>query len=146
MTRTSLIAIIPLAVLLCSGSAIAQITPIGLWKVIDDDTKQPLSQVRISAEKGTLSGKIEKLLDTSRPHPTCSKCTDERKGQAMLGMTIMRNVKAAGDGTWEGGEILDPNNGKVYRVRLQPLDAGTVLEVRGYIGPFFRNQHWQRVE
>jgi len=64
----------------------------------------------------------------------------------MLGMTIMRNVRAADDGLWEGDEVLDPNNGKVYRARLKPLDGGKVLEVRGYLGPFFRNQHWLRVE
>jgi uncharacterized protein (DUF2147 family) len=47
---------------------------------------------------------------------------------------------------WDGGEILDPNNGKTYRVRLTPLDEGKKLEVRGFIGPFYRNQIWVRVE
>jgi uncharacterized protein (DUF2147 family) len=61
-------------------------------------------------------------------------------------MTIIRNVNQGGDGVWAGGDILDPNNGKVYRLRLKPLDGGKKLEVRGYIGPFFRNQQWIRVE
>jgi uncharacterized protein (DUF2147 family) len=47
---------------------------------------------------------------------------------------------------WDGGDITDPDNGKVYRVRLRPVDAGKRLEVRGYVGPFYRTQHWQRVE
>ena len=131
---------------LASAGAFAQVTPVGLWKVIDDETKQPLSYVRIGDVGGVLSGRMEMLLDPSRQDAKCDKCTDERKNQPMLGMTIMRNVKATDDGVWEGGEILDPNNGKVYRVRLKPLDAGKVLEVRGYLGPFFRNQHWLRVE
>jgi len=135
-----------LALMLASGGAFAQATPLGLWKVIDDETKQPLSHVRIGDAGGVLSGRMEKLLDPSRQDAKCDKCTDERKNQPMLGMTIMRNVKAADDGIWEGGEILDPNNGKVYRVRLKPLDGGKVLEVRGYLGPLFRNQHWLRVE
>ncbi|WP_348273488.1 hypothetical protein [Piscinibacter sp. XHJ-5] len=29
---------------------------------------------------------------------------------------------------------------------MKPLDGGKVLGVRGYLGPFFRNQHWLRVE
>jgi len=64
----------------------------------------------------------------------------------MLGTTIMRNVKASGDGAWEGGKNLDPNNGKVDRVRLKRIEGGKSLEVRGCIGPFFRNQRWTRVE
>ena len=47
---------------------------------------------------------------------------------------------------WEGGTIVDPENGKVYKLRLTPQDGGKTLQVRGYIGPFFRNQLWQRVQ
>ena len=66
----------------------------------------------------------------------------------MLGMTIIRNIKASADdkGVWDGGEILDPNNGKVYRARLKPVDGGKKLEMRGYFGPFYRTQVWLRVE
>ena len=47
---------------------------------------------------------------------------------------------------WDGGEILDPNNGKTYRARLKPLEGGELLQMRGYLGPFYRTQVWQRVE
>ena len=55
-------------------------------------------------------------------------------------------MKGEGDGTWGGGEILDPNNGKTYRTRLKPIEGGKKLEMRGYIGPFYRTQTWIRVE
>ena len=64
----------------------------------------------------------------------------------MLGLQIIRGVKPDGDGVWGGGEILDPNNGKTYRTRLKPVDGGKKLEMRGYIGPFYRTQTWIRVE
>lgn len=89
-----------LVLLLASGGAFAQVTPVGLWKVIDDETKEPLSYVRIGDAGGVLSGKMVKLLDPSRQDAKCEKCIDERKNQPMLGMTIMRDVKTAGDGTW----------------------------------------------
>ena len=49
---------------------------------------------------------------------------------------------------FEGGDILDPNNGKVYRVKLKLVDGGAKLDVRGYIGtPMLgRTQTWIRVE
>lgn len=126
----------------------AQSTPVGLWKTIDDETKAEKSYVRLTESAGVVSGRIEKLLDPSKQDSKCDKCSDERKDKPVLGMTIVRNVKASADDkdVWEGGEILDPNNGKTYRVRLKPLDGGKRLEVRGYIGPFYRNQQWIRVE
>jgi uncharacterized protein (DUF2147 family) len=136
-----------LALLLAAAAATAaaQATPVGLWKTIDDETKQEKSLVRITESGGALTGRIEKLLDPAKQEAKCEKCTDERKDKPVTGMTILRNAKANGD-AWEGGEILDPNNGKIYRVRLKPEEGGKQLEVRGYIGPFYRNQHWIRVE
>ena len=130
------------------GTAFAQATPLGLWKTIDDETKQEKSLVRISEAGGTLTGKVEKIADPAKQDSKCDKCSVERKDKPVLGMTIVRNAKQSADDKdiWDGGEILDPNNGKVYRLRLKPLDGGKGLEVRGYIGLFFRNQTWLRVE
>jgi uncharacterized protein (DUF2147 family) len=122
-------------------------TPLGLWKTIDDETKQEKSLVRIIESGGALAGTIEKLLPGAKQDAVCDKCTDARKDKPVLGMTIIEGVKKnADEAWWDGGTILDPNNGKTYKVRLTPKDGGKVLEVRGFIGPFFRNQTWQRVE
>jgi len=135
------------AALLLPALAFAQNTPVGLWKTIDDDGKTAKSYVRISEQGGTLVGSIDKLLDPTTPTDAhCDKCSDDRKGKPILGLQIIRGVKAEGDGTWGGGEVLDPNNGKTYRTRLKPVDAGKKLEMRGYIGPFYRTQTWIRVE
>jgi len=136
------------ALALVSLSAWAQSTPVGLWKTIDDDGKTEKSLVRISETAGVLSGKIEKIFDASKQESTCDKCTDERKDKPVLGMTILRNLKqdAEDKDAWTGGEVLDPNNGKTYRARLKPIDGGKALQMRGYLGPFYRTQVWQRVE
>ena len=127
----------------------AQSTPAGVWKTIDDATGKEKSLVRIVESSGVYTGKIEKLLDPDAgKDATCKDCSDDRKDKPVLGMTILRNVKAHADDktVFDGGDILDPNNGKVYRVRLRPFDDGKKLEVRGYLGPFYRNQTWLRVE
>jgi uncharacterized protein (DUF2147 family) len=131
------------------GMAAAQNTPVGLWKSIDDETKTEKSLVRITEAGGTLTGKIEKLMDPTKQDAKCDKCSDARKDQPVLGMTIITGVRAGSDKTlWEGGEILDPNNGKTYKVRIKPIDGGKKLEVRGFIGaPMLgRTQTWIRVE
>ncbi|MFM8343964.1 MAG: DUF2147 domain-containing protein [Betaproteobacteria bacterium] len=131
------------------GMAAAQQTPVGLWKSIDDETKTEKSLVRITEAGGTLTGKIEKLMDPTKQDAKCDKCSDARKDQPVLGMTIITGVRAgSGNTLWEGGEILDPNNGKAYKVRIKPIDGGKKLEVRGYIGaPMLgRTQTWIRVE
>ena len=134
-----------------TGVAFAQATPVGLWKSIDDETKTEKSLIRITEAGGVVGGRIEKLLGAdAKQDAVCEECTDDRKGKPIVGMTIIRGVKknAETDGLWDGGTILDPNNGKTYKVRFKPVNGGKTLEVRGYIGmPLLgRTQTWQRVE
>ena len=132
-----------------AGAALAQATPAGLWKTIDDNTGKERSLIRISEAGGVYTGRIEKSLDPGNDKSAvCDKCTDERKGKPLIGMALIRNAKQSADDKeiFDGGDITDPDNGKVYKLRLKPLDGGKKLEVRGYIGPFYRNQTWIRVE
>jgi uncharacterized protein (DUF2147 family) len=136
---------------LASVLAHAQATPAGLWKTIDDATKKEKSLVRITDNAGIYSGKIEQLLDpATKADAVCDKCSDERKDKPILGMTIITGVKKSDSAAdiFDGGHILDPNDGKVYKVRLSPADGGKKLDVRGYIGmPMLgRTQTWLRVE
>ncbi len=132
-----------------AGTTWAQATPAGLWKTIDDETKTEKSLVRITDGGGVLTGTVEKIL-TDKADAKCVECTDERKGQPVQGMTILRGIKpdAAEKGTWVGGDILDPNNGKIYKVLIKLVDGGKKLDVRGYVGmPMLgRTQTWLRVE
>ena len=144
MTK-KLIALFTLAA--ASAVAFAQATPAGLWRTIDDETKAEKSLVRLTDNGGVITGKVEKIIDPAKQNDLCTKCTDARKDQKVLGMTILEGVKKNPDEDyWDGGTILDPNNGKVYKVRLTPKDGGKTLQVRGFIGPFYRNQTWLRVE
>ncbi|MDP2368807.1 DUF2147 domain-containing protein [Rhodoferax sp.] len=128
--------------------ALAQMTPAGVWRTIDDKTGEVSSEVRISDDAGVLSGTIEKLLrKDAKQDGLCDKCTDERKDKPVLGMKIIRGAKKSdGKDVWEGGKILDPDNGKEYTLRLTPIEGGKKLEVRGYIAFFYRNQTWVRVQ
>jgi uncharacterized protein (DUF2147 family) len=134
--------------LLACGAAFAQVNPIGSWRSVDDKTGEAKAEIRIVETGGVLSGRIEKrLVKDARPDAVCEECTDERKGKPMQGLEIIRGArKAEGKDVWEGGKILDPENGREYTLRLTPIDGGKKLEVRGSIGPFGRTQTWVRVQ
>lgn len=128
--------------------AMAQATPVGLWKTIDDDGKTEKSLVRITESAGVVTGSIEKVFDASRQTAVCDKCEDDRKNKPIVGLQIIRGVKQDADdkALWSGGQVLDPENGKTYKTRLKPIEGGKKLEMRGYIGFFYRTQVWVRVE
>ena len=128
-------AVLALAAALCAAPALAQVSPVGTWRSVDD-------------KGGALDGRIEKVLrKDAKPDAACDECTDDRKGKPMVGLNIIRGgAKAEGKDVWEGGKILDPENGKEYRASFTPIEGGKKLEVRGYLGPFWRTQTWNRVQ
>jgi len=145
MNKTSLSAFF-LAV--CASGAWAQNTPVGTWHSIDDKTQEIKSEIVIADNGGVLSGKVVKLLrKEARQDAVCDQCTDDRKDKPVLGLEIIRGAqKAEGKDVWEGGKILDPENGKAYTLRLTPIEAGKKLEVRGSVFGIGRTQTWVRTQ
>ncbi|KJK24552.1 signal peptide protein [Burkholderiaceae bacterium 16] len=137
--------------LLGSAAALAQATPAGSWKTIDDATGKPRGLVEISEHNGVYSGKLVKSFGESdgksdgKPK-VCDKCTDSRRDQPIMGMTIITGLRKTGDNEWSGGEILDPESGKLYKTKMSLADDGTKLKVRGFIGISLlgRTQTWER--
>jgi uncharacterized protein (DUF2147 family) len=120
-------------------------SPIGVWKTFDDKTGAARAIVRIYLQDGLLFGKIEGSFTPGVEKRVCQVCSDERKNQPMLGLVIIRNMKHTDD-EYSGGDILDPDTGKVYHCKMH-VEDGTRLVVRGYIGFSLlgRNQTWQRL-
>jgi len=136
--------------LLISRSAYAaEPSPAGLWKTIDDQTGKERGVIRITEKDGAYQGRIEKIFPDpgDDPNPRCEKCSGTRRNQPVLGMTIMWGLTKQGD-EYGGGEILDPETGKIYRVKMKPQNGGKTLDVRGFIGLSFigRTQTWIREE
>jgi uncharacterized protein (DUF2147 family) len=132
------------------GAAALADAPTGLWQTISDTDGKPRALVEIVERDGVLSGRIVGTLRPGEPlDRTCDVCPGERRGQKLLGMTILSGLRRQGEGSeavWRGGEILDPDSGRTYRVNLTLEDGGRVLRVRGYIGVSLlgRTQRWLR--
>jgi uncharacterized protein (DUF2147 family) len=149
MSRHLRVAVLAASALLPLCASAQEASPVGLWKNIDDQTGKPKALIRISENNGELRGKIERLFREAgeEQNPKCDKCEGDRKGQPIVGMTILTGLKKDG-GEYTGGQILDPANGKSYKSRMSITEGGKKLDVRGYVGaPLFgRTQIWVREE
>lgn len=134
---TILLAALPLA-------ALAQQSPEGRWKTIDDETGKVKSVVEISqAADGTLQGTVAEILQSDRgPNPVCDKCEGANKDKPIQGMTILWGLKQDGQG-WSGGTILDPAKGKTYKSKAKLIDANK-LGISGCVAFICREQTWVR--
>jgi uncharacterized protein (DUF2147 family) len=126
-------------------AAVAQ-TIVGKWKSFDDATGEMKSIIEIFEKGSKIYGKVIKTFPKpgQDADPICSKCPieDDRYNKKVIGMEILKGMEVDDD-EYSGGTILDPEVGKIYRCKIW-LEKG-VLKVRGYLGPFYRTQTWQRV-
>ena len=127
----------------------ADVSPIGLWKTIDDRSGEAKGLIRIREINGKFEGKIDKIFPKpgDDPAPKCEKCEGSLRNQPVLGLTFLWGFTKQGD-EYQGGEILDPESGKIYQAKMKLIDGGKKLEVRGFIGfsLFGRSQTWIRQE
>lgn len=122
-------------------------SPVGLWQTMDDRTNQSRGTVRIYEEGGKFFGRIESSFNPAELTERCRKCAGDRRDAPVIGLVILRGMTRHGS-EFEGGDILDPENGNVYRCKFALSSDGAKLLVRGYLGVslFGRTQTWTRVE
>lgn len=119
---------------------------LGQWVTIDDDSGQKKSVVNLYKKDGKMFGEIIYLFPEKgrEDNPKCEKCPGSLKNKPVLGLTIVKNMVWDGS-EWDSGTIMDPENGKIYDVKIWIDETNyNKLNVRGYIGPFYRTQTWLR--
>lgn len=122
-------------------------TILGKWKTIDDTSGEVKSVVELFERKGKVFGKVVQTfpMPGEDPDPICTKCDseDERFQKKIIGMVILKDLIKFGD-EYKDGNILDPENGKIYRYKAWL--EGANLKLRGYWGPFWRTQTWVKAD
>ncbi len=117
----------------------------GRWMTFDDRTHEASGIVRIYEQNGRWFGRIE---GRDGDRAVCDACRDERHGQPMRGLLIIRDLRRVpGDPHgWDGGDVLDPRSGHLYRIKMHLDDDGEHLVIHGYIGLSLigRSQTWGR--
>jgi|SRR5579883_1347809 len=131
---------------LAGGAADARLgSPVGLWQPLDG-AGRPLGLIRIFESNGLYYGRIEPSSPTDDRTARCTRCTDERHNQPIIGLVLMRHLRPE-NGEYVGGDILDPDTGRIYGCMLRLTDGGHELIMRGFLGVSFlgQSQTWRRV-
>lgn len=121
-------------------------TVLGKWKTIDDESGEAKSIVEVYEKSGKIYAKVVEILRAEHKKDICSKCDGTDKNKPILGMVIMNGLEKDGE-EYNGGTILDPQNGKKYKCYIT-LESPDKLKLRGYIGISIvgRTQYWTRVK
>jgi uncharacterized protein (DUF2147 family) len=122
----------------------------GLWQEYNDDTGNPEALIRIEKlPDDSYQGKIEKLLPEAANNAAmrCNNCPGELRNQPLLNLRILSGLHRRDANTFEGGQIIDPDDGKIYRCNIRLLDDGNTIEVTGYLSFNWigHSEIWRRV-
>jgi len=118
---------------------------VGKWKTIDDETGKAKSIVEIYENNKKYYGKIIDILNPEKREAICEECEGDNKNKPIVGLVVINDLVKDKD-IYEGGTVLNPDNGKTYKCRLKLQSDPDTLQVRGYLAFFYKTQYWKRIK
>ena len=135
-----------LILLLCFPALMQSQEVIGKWKIIKEETGEARSIVKIYEEDGEVYGQVIRILNEAKRDKLCTKCKGEDKNKKIEGLILMKHFHKDGE-EYVDGTIMNPDDGKIYKSKMWlDEDNPDLLNVRGYVGIFYKTVQWQRNE
>ena len=129
---------------LFAAAALAQGPAVGNWQYVDG---QKTTFIRTYEEGGQLKAVIEKVTKGGQEDAAaaCDKCSAENKGKPMKGLLILWDTKKDGD-NWKEGKLLDPDTGRIVNGKVEVMDGGKKLNVKGSVSIISKTQAWTKIQ
>lgn len=129
--------------LIFSNLAIGQ-SVFGKWEILKE-SGEVRSIIEIYENDGIVNGKVIEILDEEKEDNLCVECEGEEKNKKILGLVLLKDFKKDQE-KYVDGTILNPDDGKIYKSKIWvDEDNPNILNVRGYIGFFYKTMEWRRL-